>query len=688
MATFNKPGVYIQETLSPNLPVATATGVSTAAFIGVADHGPVTGVAASTNVIGAPTLVSNWDEFVNKFCFGSAVNAFDNTVTSTAANPNSVGTSANDLKYAVYSFFANGGTQAYISRVVNKTAAVATANFVDQGGSVTVDTSNNTLTVVVATNSVNVSTASGTLFLTAEVGRVVRFSGVVPTTGTAATNVQALLASTNSFVITAVASTNLTLAYAGVAYSAVTQTTGTVVASGGGTKSTSSGLIVSAKDPGLWGNNIWTAVIPNSSPNYFDLVVYYSTRNDLAKVGSVASSLLESEVVERIPYLSLNAADLRYAPNVVSSNLITVADGTPSNTSSTRTPAFTSTWATASTNATSGTNGSFSWNSNGTTELIRAIRVGSTAVTTSTLAGTAGSEGATAPVLGTDILPKFDAVSGQLIFNYPNVVGSTSVQSLLTYAATRGDSFVIVDPGSAPTGTTTVVQATTAFDAVTANLNYGAAYYPNINILDPASSVVGKTRTTAPGGSIAAIYCTTDNNRGPFKSPAGIDSLITNAAPTYSLSNDDFNMVNGAQKNINIIRQIPGSGTCVMGARTIASTYSDKYIAVRRALNFIEFNLRANTQFAVFEPNDQNLWADVNAVVSGFLNDFWLAGGLAGTTAADAYYVKCDATINTSAVINAGELRIEVGVALQRPAEFVIIKIGQINGGSTVTTSI
>jgi hypothetical protein len=90
----------------------------------------------------------------------------------------------------------------------------------------------------------------------------------------------------------------------------------------------------------------------------------------------------------------------------------------------------------------------------------------------------------------------------------------------------------------------------------------------------------------------------------------------------------------------------------------------------------------------VFEPNDANLWNRVNGVVSNFLNDFWRRGGLAGATADQAFYVKCDSSINTVSSINAGELHIEVGVALQKPAEFVIIRIGQLDGGATVTTSV
>jgi phage tail sheath protein FI len=102
----------------------------------------------------------------------------------------------------------------------------------------------------------------------------------------------------------------------------------------------------------------------------------------------------------------------------------------------------------------------------------------------------------------------------------------------------------------------------------------------------------------------------------------------------------------------------------------------------------LNYALKNITEFAVFEPNDSNLWRTVSQVIEDLLEDFWRQGGLVGTIPSEAFYVKCDSTINTSASISAGELRIEVGVALQRPAEFVVIKLGQTSGGTTITNSI
>jgi phage tail sheath protein FI len=93
------------------------------------------------------------------------------------------------------------------------------------------------------------------------------------------------------------------------------------------------------------------------------------------------------------------------------------------------------------------------------------------------------------------------------------------------------------------------------------------------------------------------------------------------------------------------------------------------------------------TNYAVFEPNDAVLWRSLNATVSAFLTDFWSQGGLRGDTPEDAFFVKCDSELNTLAVVDEGKVMLEIGVALQRPAEFVIIKIGQFDGGATVTVT-
>jgi phage tail sheath protein FI len=124
-----------------------------------------------------------------------------------------------------------------------------------------------------------------------------------------------------------------------------------------------------------------------------------------------------------------------------------------------------------------------------------------------------------------------------------------------------------------------------------------------------------------------------------------------------------------------------------MGAKTLKPGYIDKYVPVRRTLIYLRKALTDLTEFAIFEPNDPALWRRLDSTVSSFLTNFWGQGGLAGTTPASAFFVKVDSTNNPQSSIDNGEVHIEVGVALQRPAEFVIIKIGQFDGGTTVTVA-
>ena len=118
------------------------------------------------------------------------------------------------------------------------------------------------------------------------------------------------------------------------------------------------------------------------------------------------------------------------------------------------------------------------------------------------------------------------------------------------------------------------------------------------------------------------------------------------------------------------------------------NTPTNRYINIRRSLIYIEKELTQRSAFAVFENNDERLWLSLRTTLTNFLRTYWQAGGLRGASPAQAFYVKCDSTTTSFADIQNGQVNIEVGVALQKPAEFVIIKIGQLDGGATVTTSI
>ena len=129
-------------------------------------------------------------------------------------------------------------------------------------------------------------------------------------------------------------------------------------------------------------------------------------------------------------------------------------------------------------------------------------------------------------------------------------------------------------------------------------------------------------------------------------------------------------------------------GICVMGARTRKLYGPDRYVSARRNLIYIEDSLKQSTQFAVYENNDSRLWSTLTHTAINLLRPLWERGGLAGVTASDAFYVVCDASINTPQVIQSGEVRMEIGVALQYPAEFVVIRISQFDSGASVVTDV
>lgn len=665
MANYNKPGVYVEETLTPNIPVAQTVADSVAAFIGVADRGP-TALDSNNNVIAVPTLIRNFSDFIDKFSYGSGINTFSGV---------GVGTSANNLKYAVKTFFDNGGSEAYIVREVNKDATKSSVQFRDSDSVITqAATFNLDGTTDFSAKKLTITAASGSPFVDMVPGKLVSFVGI--------TAASYLFLNSDSWVISSVATNGSSFSIVWNAENPIgaADQTGAGITVRGGASSAEATLVVSAKDHGTWGNNIWAGVYPSQANGYFDLYVYYSN------TATSSSDLNTSNLVERFTNLSMNSQDVRYVGSVVNSAWITVGDAGSDATGLYDLPSFTGSWSTAVPSANiGGTVGQFRWNT--ASFATSAVKLGTTSPTTNTLSGVLGTNGSTAPNVKTDILARLDSVAVPLILNYPAKTTTTTINSMLEYAATRGDVFVVIDPADSTIANVLGTATDVGIGSYANNLNYGAVYYPYIVIADPASTT-GATKRIAPGGAVAAVYTTTDTSRGVFKAPAGSAAVIRPAVSVTALTNDEFNLVSGNPTNLNIIRFVPGSGICVMGARTLGSLYSDRYVPVRRTLNYLSSNLKSITEFAVFEPNDQNLWSTVQGVVSGFLDDFWRNGGLAGAIAADAFYVKCDSSINTPAVVSTGELRIEVGVALQRPAEFVIIKIGQIDGGATVTTSV
>jgi hypothetical protein len=185
-----------------------------------------------------------------------------------------------------------------------------------------------------------------------------------------------------------------------------------------------------------------------------------------------------------------------------------------------------------------------------------------------------------------------------------------------------------------------------------------------------------------PSGHMAGIWARNDDTRGVHKAPA--NEVVRGAISLeLQITKGEHDQLNPS--GINCIRAFPGRGVRVWGARTISSDPEWRYLNVRRLFNYVEESILEGTQWVVFEPNDPRLWDAVKRNVSAFLRRVWRDGALFGTSAAEAFFVKCDAENNTQDTIDIGQLIIDVGIAPVKPAEFVIFRIAQFAGGAAVS---
>jgi phage tail sheath protein FI len=215
---------------------------------------------------------------------------------------------------------------------------------------------------------------------------------------------------------------------------------------------------------------------------------------------------------------------------------------------------------------------------------------------------------------------------------------------------------------------------------------YSAFYFPWLRVLDPESDTV---LTVPPAGHIAGIYARSDIERGVHKAPANEVIRGLYLDPQNPAGGLQFQISKGQQdilnpRGVNVLRYFAGRGNLVWGARTTTLDPDWKYVNVRRLFIFAEESIEEATQWVVFEPNDEPLWARVRRSVSDFLTRLWMDGMLQGKTREEAYFVRCDRSTMTQADIDNGKLIMLIGIAPVKPAEFVIFRIGQWTGGSEV----
>jgi len=208
-----------------------------------------------------------------------------------------------------------------------------------------------------------------------------------------------------------------------------------------------------------------------------------------------------------------------------------------------------------------------------------------------------------------------------------------------------------------------------------------ALYFPRMDIADPLNGL--RMRAVSPSGTVAGLWARTDGTRGVWKAPAGTAATLTNVQQLeYKLTDPENGVLNPLA--INCLRNFPIYGPVCWGARTLngADQMADqwKYLPVRRLALYIEESLYRGTQWVVFEPNDNPLWAQIRLNVGAFMQTLFRQGAFQGSTPQQAYFVQCDASTNPQASINLGIVNIVVGFAPLLPAEFVVITIQQIAG--------
>jgi hypothetical protein len=271
---------------------------------------------------------------------------------------------------------------------------------------------------------------------------------------------------------------------------------------------------------------------------------------------------------------------------------------------------------------------------------------------------------------------------GNRIFNLL-CIPSTETLEFLDEAAKlclENRALLLVDPPTDWTSVSAAAEKAAANPVVGGDGAKNAAiFFPRLQLLDDD----GNLGVYPPCGAVAGVIARTDGQRGVWKAPAGTDASVSGVRGlTVPMTNLEHGRLNPL--GVNCIRNFPVIGNVVWGSRTVrgADQLADqwKYLPVRRTALFIEESLYRGTQWVVFEPNDEPLWASIRLNVGAFMNSLWRQGAFQGTTAQDAYVVKCDAENNPQNDIDRGIVNILVGFAPLKPAEFVLIHIQQLAG--------
>jgi phage tail sheath protein FI len=280
-----------------------------------------------------------------------------------------------------------------------------------------------------------------------------------------------------------------------------------------------------------------------------------------------------------------------------------------------------------------------------------------------------GADGGSGHRTGIQAMEDIDEIA---ICAVPGLWSQTVQGALIEHCESLKDRFAILDP---PDGLD--IDGIGSFRQVF-DTEYAALYYPWCVTADPSPGAPsGSDIHLPPSGLMAGIYANTDIDRGVHKAPAnvvihGIKLVGGLAADVTKREQDVLNPV-----GINALRFFPGRGELVWGARTLSSDTDWKYVNVRRLFIYVEKSIFNGTQWVVFEPNNDQLWALVRQSITAFLTTVWQTGALAGTTPDQAFFVQCDRTTMSQDDLDNGRLICIIGLAPVFPAEFVIFRFEQ-----------
>lgn len=279
---------------------------------------------------------------------------------------------------------------------------------------------------------------------------------------------------------------------------------------------------------------------------------------------------------------------------------------------------------------------------------------------------------------GSQVLPRLDEVTDASLLVLPGKTASFANEAV-AYVESRPlrDLFYVADlPRAAGTDVGAAVKGSLSALGSLSRSDLTAVYWPWVQVSDPVGAGRDAVLAVPPSGHVAGLYARTDARRGVWKAPAGVEATL------LGIRTLDYKLLDGHQddlnpKGLNALRLVPSAGAVVWGARTLRPDSEWRYVSVRRLAIFLRKSLYEGTQWAVFEPNAEPLWASLRTAVGAFMEQLFRQGAFAGRTSREAYFVKCDAETTRPEDQASGLVNLWVGFAALKPAEFIVVKLSQ-----------